>query len=379
MFNRDVSELTAAAHHNNNQGKSIFHIIIFNIILRFYRYGLDAFTFAPGSNYLTVTLGKLDALMTGLNLHSTSVLEDCMSMSSPISSPVYKEPSVAFDDPFVSSVPTSQGSSPISEFDRSSIKRPSRVYSSHRAPKTMDLRKSPPFSPISVPTSPLFPPTIPNAPVKHPDDLDNFEAADAQDHADDFASDLLSQCLGDTEFDDDWNDSDDDTSPIATNRTNDELKAPQDNVMLFNSSGSFHPSSSSPAQASLPSTSSRLRKVYVLYSPVKKQPVQKKHYSPQGLLRNMDAWGIEPIDPENTNDILDFFCNLGNLRNLMKYRDKRFDKQPGWIPGYQLVLKDWVPQNAIEDIPSKEAVLLLEDKVSSLFLLPARPFVHRPH
>jgi hypothetical protein len=373
-------------------------------------------------------------LRSPMQAASPPVFEDRMSISSPLSSPVYKEPSVALDDPFMSSLPITQGSSPTStaprldlrallrrpqvirrrplavnevsptassayQFDRSTPTRAPRVYqrrplaladrSSFDYPntageKTKDLNFTPsnsdcsaPTSPLFSPTSSLFSPTNPNASVDGPDDSDNSSSVDGPDDPDDDSTSVsLSQPLGNAEFDASFNDSDssDHASAASTNQRIAEIESPLDgsdsrNVLLFNSSGSWRRSMSSTPQASVPSTPSRPRKVYVLYSACKKQsqpsPAAKtKDYSPQGLLRNMDAWGIEPIDPENEAEILQFFLELGKLRGLVKSRNKSLDKQPGSIPGYDSILDNWVTQYAVGAIPSREAVSVLEGKVS---------------
>jgi len=298
-----------------------------------------------------------------------------------------------------------EGSSAAStayQFDRSTLTRTPRVYRRHplaltdrssvdypnaAGEKTKDLNFTPsnldcsaPTSPLFSPTSSLFSPNNLNASVDGPDNSDNSASVSGPDDPDDdSASVSLSQSLGNAEFDASFNDSDNsnDASAASTNQRNAEIESPLDgsdsrNVILFNSSGSWRRSVSSTPQASDPSTLSRPRKVYVLYSPCKKtsQPLpeaKKKKNSPKGLLRNMDAWGIEPIDPENEAKILQFFLELGGLRGLVKFQNKSLDKQPGGIPGYDGILDNWVTQYAVEAIPSREAVSLLEGKVSLNF------------
>jgi len=402
--------------------------------------------FAPGSNYLTATLGfmsnmDVDTSTTAPELHSpmqaTSppVFEDRMSISSPISSPVYEEPPVALDDPFMSSIPTSQGSSPSSKvprldlsaayrrrpsavnegssaastayhLDRSTLARTPRVYKSRPSvlmdhssfhypngsgKKTGDLNFTPRDPDCSSPTSSLFSATYPNSPVDGPDDSDNSASVNGQDDRDDSASVSLSQSLGNTEFNACFNDLDDSThgSAASMNQRDTELESPLDssdnsvsrresesqscqNVILFDSSGSWRRSMSSTPHSSVPSAPSRPRKVYVLYSPSKNESqrspaAKKKHYSPQVLLQNMDEWDIEPIDSENEAEILHFFSILAGLRTLVKSRNKSLDKQPGKIPGYHGLLDNWVTQHAVEAIPSREAVSLLDGKVSLNF------------
>jgi hypothetical protein len=287
----------------------------------------------------------------------------------------------------------SSAASTVYQFDRSTLTRTPRVYqrrpfaltncSTFDCPKaagekTKDLNFTPSNSDCSAPTSPLFSPTNPNAPVDGPDDSDNSASVGGPDDPDDdFASVSLSQPLRNAEFDASFSDNSNRASAVSTTQLNAEIESPLDgsdsrSVMLFNYSGSWRRSMSSTPQVSAPLTPSRPRKVYILYSSCEKpsQPLpagRTKNYSPQGLLRNMDAWGIEPIDPENEAKILQFFLELGGLRGLVKFRNKSLDKQPGSIPGYDGILDNWVTQYAVEAIPSREAASLLEGKVSPNF------------
>lgn len=116
---------------------------------------------------------------------------------------------------------------------------------------------------------------------------------------------------------------------------------------------------------------------FVLQSPQKARSVGKpgklivpKPYTPEILLKNMDALGIKPMDPNNKEEVWKFFELVANMLQLVQGRDKSIEERPGCIPGYDNVLKDWVPRYGIGDIPSKMAALSLTDEVRLLQLYP---------
>lgn len=63
---------------------------------------------------------------------------------------------------------------------------------------------------------------------------------------------------------------------------------------------------------------------------------------------------------------------MANIHQLIQRRDKSIEKTPECIPGYDNILKDWVPKYGIGDIPSKMAALSLTDEVRflQLYLFP---------
>lgn len=116
---------------------------------------------------------------------------------------------------------------------------------------------------------------------------------------------------------------------------------------------------------------------FVLRSPQKARSVRKpgkimvpKPYTPDVLLKNMDSLGIRAMDPNNKEEVWNFFELVANMLQLIQGRDKSIEKRPGCIPGYDNVLKDWVPRYGIGDIPSKMAALSLTDEVRLLRLYP---------
>ncbi|KIM37240.1 hypothetical protein M413DRAFT_30975 [Hebeloma cylindrosporum] len=112
---------------------------------------------------------------------------------------------------------------------------------------------------------------------------------------------------------------------------------------------------------STPSRSSA-RRVFILKSDAKpssrpSSPPVLEHYTPAGLLPNMDDLGILSMDIKNPLRIVEFFKEVAQIKRLFKGRDK--DKDKRGIPGFESVLEGWVKEHALGLIPSKEAMLTL--------------------
>jgi hypothetical protein len=109
---------------------------------------------------------------------------------------------------------------------------------------------------------------------------------------------------------------------------------------------------------------------FILHSPQKAGNVPKpprlkisRPYTPEVLLKNVNALGIRCIDDNDKEGIQKFFKKVGRIQRLIQERDKTFETTLGFIPGYDNVLKAWVPEFAMGEIPSPKAVFILKDKV----------------
>ena len=111
---------------------------------------------------------------------------------------------------------------------------------------------------------------------------------------------------------------------------------------------------------------------FILYSPQKARRAPKlkvpKPYTPEFLLDNMNALGIRAMDPSKKKKIREFFGLVGGIHELIQSRDKSVETTPECIPGYDNLLKDWVPKFAVGEIPSKMAALDLTDREVRLLL-----------
>lgn len=105
---------------------------------------------------------------------------------------------------------------------------------------------------------------------------------------------------------------------------------------------------------------------FILYSPQKARLAPKlkvpKPYTPEWLLDNMTAVGIKVMDPKNKKKIHEFFKLVGGIHDLIQGRDKSAEANPGFIPGYDNILKGWIPKFAGGEIPSDRDVLELTDR-----------------
>jgi len=81
----------------------------------------------------------------------------------------------------------------------------------------------------------------------------------------------------------------------------------------------------------------------------------------------MDTLGFHSMDPENMDEIEEFFMEVVNIQNLMQSRNK--GRETKWtIPGYHGVLEGWVQEFAMDEIPSKTAPSSLGLEVTPHFI-----------